>query len=103
MLDPSSRVLHRISHQPAAMHPTILMPLHQPRPFQHAQVFGHGWQRHLVRRCKLAYRSFAQRQARQMGVQRQGRSEDQARGIDAGFRRFGTEVIPEQRIAPEQP
>ena len=41
MLDPRGRVFHRLCDKTASMHPPILMPLYQPRPFQHTQVFGH--------------------------------------------------------------
>lgn len=64
MLDPRRRIFHRLSDKPAAVHAPVFVPLYQSRSFQHAQMFRNSRQGHLVRRRKLAHRSFALRQSR---------------------------------------
>ena len=53
MLDPGSRILHRLDSQSATVNAAIDFAFEQARGFQNAHVFRDGRQRSAEGRCKL--------------------------------------------------
>ena len=58
-LDPFRRAFHRLGREPAAMDAAVFSSLDELGAFEHAQVFGHGRERHVVWGCKIADGRFA--------------------------------------------
>ena len=64
-LDPFRRAFHRLGREPAAMDAAVFSSLDELGAFEHAQVFGHGRERHVVWGCKIADGRFALREPRE--------------------------------------
>ena len=76
--NPLAGVLEWSGRKPAAVHAPVFFARQQMRPLQHAQMLGHGGQRHLERLRQLRHRGFPARQTGEDGA---------ARGVGQGAKR----------------